>query len=1121
MTALSGSWEAREWAHSPNYFAATLADTFLSRRAYLHAPAAATSHSIAAASMLIAAPDDYHVLVRYEALYRFETSFRVTIEQAGQVVLEAVYGRRSNLKVWPFGGGRMGCGDGLVAECVWPYGASESILWEGVGKTAFLQKGMASVTLTAVDDCTAVEGCLYADRNIDVIMLHPNASDIRMRMAKETVILPFDGLLSQQNEVFIKITNHDAVNNITVVVPISYGHSPFMAGSPHLNLNRTFYHGPVTQPPSLAGNGVWIYVAPGGTSDWVDIGCMFDTLNHGTLNMPVAPADIHKPYFNKTSGLGGYSFVIGVNSDPFGKAAGPQHINPIHTVPFDSRLNDTQVYIDASTRASQRVQHQMSDFISILQSLDEQGAVPGKPLEVTPLFALGFKFPESPGGGCFVDPAVRCALGDDDPQFAGIPKANLKFRSYYGSDEGALISDPKRSCFKCNSPGGRGKGVEVITLGDEIGLLQWAILGQPPFPQANTTGFQRFLQHNKIFPASIGCTNRSSCNLTNIGPPSSNKPLSLAAALYPCGLPLENGCALTTEQAMAFYISSIYVHNVGIANFQNQTRFHRNNTSNRTVGINFTPAKNAWHVNTYIGTTLNTVRGFREGALMLPWSEDWIFQSPVASQQVMSLILDAMRSGIQWAPDFYNASYECQSDCNEISTVDVTVAPRVGPAVASGGYRRVPTPKRHLDMQMYIMKHWPGNTGKSWKRQLFSDVNHGVTFIDLFFFETSWQGYTCDYVDADGGAYIAVREGINLLGSFEDIVQNGVVQAQGAAVALLYSETADIFADPIGTFGTGLRTLYLALRHAELPIDIVTETDAALLKHYACLFVTQPHVTTSFAAEVASWVAIGGQVSATAGAGLLNESNQTNLPFAALLGINQSGIHRGWRHGVIMGSQDNRTIVFTKQDLRFAELLDTVTLDPKFTAGDETTTTPVVAKGVKSIFTSTGAHGDDFDVTARFADGSTAAQTRAVGQGRAHYCGFLPGLSYYEPAIPLRPVDRSSVDSGFNHFIPTEMDASVRNFIAAPLCGVRGAAPVTSSNPLVEVGVITALELGTALPIVNWAGAPQADFVVTLHFVVDFKAAALASGRHVTVSGANRSVFTFAMSDTIDAIILR
>ena len=40
---LSGEWEAREWAHSPGYFASVQANCFHSRRAYLHAPAHAAA----------------------------------------------------------------------------------------------------------------------------------------------------------------------------------------------------------------------------------------------------------------------------------------------------------------------------------------------------------------------------------------------------------------------------------------------------------------------------------------------------------------------------------------------------------------------------------------------------------------------------------------------------------------------------------------------------------------------------------------------------------------------------------------------------------------------------------------------------------------------------------------------------------------------------------------------------------------------------------------------------------------------------------------------------------------------------------------------------------------------
>ena len=145
------------------------------------------------------------------------------------------------------------------------------------------------------------------------------------------------------------------------------------------------------------------------------------------------------------------------------------------------------------------------------------------------------------------------------------------------------------------------------------------------------------------------------------------------------------------------------------------------------------------------------------------------------------------------------------------------------------------------------MKHYPGNTNNSWTRQLFADLAHGVDRFDLFHLVPSTSGYTCDYVDADGGAYPAVRGALNLLGAFEgalslslppppparpppsvdhrspprcvfeDIVAQGIVQPKGAAVALLYSESADIWFGSVGSYGAGLRSLYIALRHAQVP----------------------------------------------------------------------------------------------------------------------------------------------------------------------------------------------------------------------------------------------------------------------------------------------------------------
>ena len=63
-------------------------------------------------------------------------------------------------------------------------------------------------------------------------------------------------------------------------------------------------------------------------------------------------------------------------------------------------------------------------------------------------------------------------------------------------------------------------------------------------------------------------------------------------------------------------------------------------------------------------------------------------------------------------------------------------------------YVRVPNPQPQpaAPILMYVLAHFPGNTATSWRRQFLGDLAHGVKFIDLFLFQTSFSGFTCDYV---------------------------------------------------------------------------------------------------------------------------------------------------------------------------------------------------------------------------------------------------------------------------------------------------------------------------------------------------------------------------------------
>jgi hypothetical protein len=138
-TAANARWKSKAWGE--NYYCATFGNTFLSRKAFLGAPEQ-SSGSSANITVKIPKAGRYLVLARYEAAPRFETQFRVRVEQAGKVKLNRLYGARKNLKVWPYW-------DRLKPEALAPWGAVENVVWEGHDAFVELDAGEAQIVLTA------------------------------------------------------------------------------------------------------------------------------------------------------------------------------------------------------------------------------------------------------------------------------------------------------------------------------------------------------------------------------------------------------------------------------------------------------------------------------------------------------------------------------------------------------------------------------------------------------------------------------------------------------------------------------------------------------------------------------------------------------------------------------------------------------------------------------------------------------------------------------------------------------------------------------------------------------------------------------------------------------------
>ena len=244
------SWSPKLWSVDSNYFAAAVINTFHSRRAYLHGPAAATAGT-AIARFNVAMPGSYHVLVRYEATYEHETGFRVRLEQGGQTLFTRVYGMLDNLKMWrtwgpaaqrddpnigPFRGRNSSqhCYGHLASVCKFPDGPM-GLVWEGINyDSTFLNAGVATLYLE-LDAYDGHSPQFVADRNLDLVMLTTNKSDILARRKWDTAgLLPPDGLVHQGGEVFARAKN-TGVKDLVVLFPFvsNFSPAPYLAKIRH------------------------------------------------------------------------------------------------------------------------------------------------------------------------------------------------------------------------------------------------------------------------------------------------------------------------------------------------------------------------------------------------------------------------------------------------------------------------------------------------------------------------------------------------------------------------------------------------------------------------------------------------------------------------------------------------------------------------------------------------------------------------------------------------------------------------------------------------------------------------------------------------------------------------
>jgi hypothetical protein len=513
------------------------------------------------------------------------------------------------------------------------------------------------------------------------------------------------------------------------------------------------------------------------------------------------------------------------------------------------------------------------------------------------------------------------------------------------------------------------------------------------------------------------------------------------------------------KQPRLYYYARRYAHEYGIAALKERTDILRKHLPSAWIGANYSPH----HGYTYLGEVHQWVHTFRRQGMTLPWGEDYIWGVPVGTQQMNSICLDLYRAGLVERP--------------------------------------------YDPILYYVMPHWPGNTPRSWRRLFYSALGHGMKIVNLFEFRPVQAAYTENYVNLPE-MYQTVRRGLYELATFEDIVQQGRVEPGMAA--LWFGETGDIWDDQRHPFAAAKRCLYIALRHQQLPLDIVTEEDALAgrLDGYRLLVLTDAHVSRAASQRIAQWVAGGGRLLATAGAGMFDELDQRNDVLRQLLGVEPGEL----------SSPPEANVVYAKQDLPFSQPLDVVRVHD-VPAGDMPGAAatahelPVIAAR-QALRAQQGAA-----VVGTFRDGSPAVVHKSTGRGQTLCCGFLPGLTYFKPAIPLRPVDRGTTDDSMAHFLPTQFDQG-----AAQLVGRLAAdlpRPLQASDPLVECMLVRSPQ-GVAIPLVNWRGEPREKLTVAIRVPLPGRTVSLASGNRVEVTwnGDGTAIATLDL-DVADCLIVR
>lgn len=538
------------------------------------------------------------------------------------------------------------------------------------------------------------------------------------------------------------------------------------------------------------------------------------------------------------------------------------------------------------------------------------------------------------------------------------------------------------------------------------------------------------------------------------------------------GVPAEQAqLALDGDPRLVWY-SNLFNEEERYADFRARTELVRSKLGKHVLaGANYSPH----HLALYYGPIFQWVDIFKHGGMSMHWAEDYIFSVPEAPQ-IISWQFAEMRCGVK--------------------------------------YRGQP-------IHFYVMPHAPGQQPEFLRRNLLTAVGYGARHIDNFWVAPA-ENFTENYVGwSYPDTFRTLSEAIYDTSQAEQLLEGGRLRASRVAViigkATDFNESrlqVDKSQDPLARRCKNApeklnqilcrkdqQMLYLALKHAQHGVDLITEDDIVdrnELEKYDVVYFAGEWIDNRAVPKLDAWVKGGGVLYAAAGLGHRNQFDQEDPSLLKLLGLKSAKLTK------------NAVVIRTMLELPLLEPIDTITLAGA--AGAEQATIPAV--GMRQALVP-----DDARVLGTWSDGSAAVTVREYGNGRAFAVGTLAGNTYMKTGLKRQPWPRGGLAHIYN---PTDFSPAATKLVRLGVEASKAQPAATTSEPLVET-IITDHPQGTLVTLVNWTNDPIDDLEVSVRLPFKPQTAHSVAAQKNLATTAEKGIVTFrtSLSDADYVLLLK